>query len=499
MTILLRDANHRDGDFLVSLKFGVPGTALPENSQSIDYEQAKLECLAQISSASSRIYIAEDESGRELGCAVANNINSKDVDISFGVTKKLRSQGLGTQIVKMLMETIKSQFPRARRVNAWSPEDDYAAINVLIKNGFAASKLSKHEALLSNKIKSRCFTKSLDRVLIIGEAGVNHNGDMNLAKKLIDLAAVAGLDFVKFQTWITEELVDPNAPKASYQIKNDPSSSQYQMLKKLELSFPQFHELQLYAQHVGVDFLSTPDDYPSLDFLADVLSLPVIKIGSGELNNLPFLRRVGQKSRDVVLSTGMGSIRDVELAYDALINSGAKSVSLLHCTSNYPAAMSSVNLGAMQLLKKAFDCKVGYSDHTEGIEVSIAAVALGAQIIEKHYTIDRGLPGPDHIASIDPADLKKLVASVRNVELAISGSGQKRPHHSEVETKRVVSKGIYARRDINPGEVITEDILQFKRPATNLCPDQVDIILGRIARNKIGCGRPINLEDINFG
>lgn len=336
----------------------------------------------------------------------------------------------------------------------------------------------------------------MSKVIIIAEAGVNHNGDVNMAKRLIDAAFDAGADYVKFQTWITDELVDIDAPKAQYQLENDQGTSQYEMLRKLELSFDDFRELKKYSEKIGVKFLSTPDDYKSLDFLADELQLPILKVGSGEITNIPFLRRIGAKKKDVILSTGMATLDEVQTAYDTLQKSGAKSVALLHCTSNYPAPYNSVNLKAMLTLKKCFNTVVGYSDHTLGNEISIAAVALGAMIIEKHFTLDKKLPGPDHIASIDTIELRQLVIQIRNVETGLSGEGIKRPHASEIETKIVVSKGIYMCRDVTQGEVIDDSMLVFKRPATSINASMYEQVIGKKLNKSLKKNMALNLNDL---
>lgn len=337
---------------------------------------------------------------------------------------------------------------------------------------------------------------NLSRVLIIAEAGVNHNGDVNIAKQLIDAAAGAGVDYVKFQTWITEDIIDINAPKALYQIENDGESSQYEMLKRLELSFDDFRELKKHCELVGVNFLSTPDDYKSLDFLCDDLKLPLIKVGSGEVTNLPYLKRIGKKQKDVILSTGMATIGEVRRAYDILINSGANTVSLLHCTSNYPASYDSVNLKAMITMRDEFNVNVGYSDHTIGNEISVAAVAMGAQIIEKHFTLDKNMAGPDHKASIDPIELRALVREIRNVESALSGDGIKRPHKSETETKKVVSRGIYLSCDVNKGEVLEDHMLIMKRPVFEISADMYDTIIGKKVKNNLIQGQALKQSDI---
>ncbi len=342
--------------------------------------------------------------------------------------------------------------------------------------------------------------KTNERVLIIAEAGVNHNGNIELAKKLIDIGADAGVDFVKFQTWVTEDIVDNNAPKAAYQIENDGAeTSQFEMLKQLELSFQDFVELNKYAVTKNVKFLSTPDDTKSLNFLIDELNLPIIKVGSGEVTNIPHLRRIGRKQKDVILSTGMSSIGEVEKAYYTLLEEGAKSVAILHCTSNYPAALNSINLKAMKTLETVFNTTVGYSDHTEGIEISLAAVAMGAKIIEKHYTIDKNMPGPDHKASLDPTELKELVRKIRNIEEAMQGDGTKRAHSSEVETKKIVQRGIYLNKDISVGEIITDDHLIMKRPVQNLSALEYDNIIGKAVNKNILSGNALKINDIDFG
>lgn len=336
--------------------------------------------------------------------------------------------------------------------------------------------------------------------IIIAEAGVNHNGDIELAKKLIEEAAKAGADYVKFQTWITEDIVDINAPKADYQKINDgEQASQYEMLKKLELSFEDFRKLKAHCELCNIKFLSTPDDYKSLDFLVDDLKIPLIKIGSGEINNIPYLRRVGMKKCEVILSTGMASIGEVEKAYFTLLENGATTVALLHCTSNYPAPYESVNLKAMLTLQTAFNTTIGYSDHTLGNEISLAAVALGAKIIEKHFTLDTNLPGPDHKASITGLELKNLVMQIRNVEKAMAGTGVKTPHQTELETKKVVTKGMYLTQEIPVGTILTDNLIALKRPAGDLDASFYDLIIGKKVNKTLIQGSRLSLKDIDFG
>jgi N,N'-diacetyllegionaminate synthase len=338
----------------------------------------------------------------------------------------------------------------------------------------------------------------MSKVIIIAEAGVNHNGDLDLAKQLIEKASEAGADYIKFQTWITDENIDKNAPKAQYQLENDGISSQYEMCKNLELPFSDFKILQEYSEKNNIKFLSTPDDYPSLNFLTGELNLALIKIGSGEITNIPFLRKVGAKNIDVILSTGMSSIAEVETAFNTLSQSGAKSVALLHCTSNYPATPDSVNLKAMNVLETAFKTTVGYSDHTLGSEIAVAAVALGARIIEKHLTLDKSLPGPDHKASLEPEEFRAMVRQIRNVEAALSGSGKKEIQASEVETKKVVTKGLYLRNTLEKGQSITDHFIALKRPVAFIPANLYDMVVNRTVKRTISQGEPLKWEDINF-
>jgi N-acetylneuraminate synthase/N,N'-diacetyllegionaminate synthase len=331
-------------------------------------------------------------------------------------------------------------------------------------------------------------------VYIIAEAGVNHNGDIELAKKLCDAAKNSGVDAVKFQTWKTENIVTKTAPLAAYQEENISSKndSQFEMLKKLELSYDDFVELQKYCEKIGVRFLSTPDDEESLEFLSG-LNLDFLKIGSGEVNNIPYLRKIGAKGQPVLLSTGMSFLGDVERAYNILLDAGALSVTLLHCTSNYPCPMDEVNLTAMLTLKAAFHCEVGYSDHTLGIEVPIAAVALGAKIIEKHFTLDKTMDGPDHKASLNPEELAEMVRTIRNIEVAL-GNGIKRPNKSEEDTSKVVWKSIVATIKIEKGTVFTEENLTVKRTGDGIPASFWDMVVGKKANRTFVADEVIRIE-----
>lgn len=333
------------------------------------------------------------------------------------------------------------------------------------------------------------------QIFIIAEAGVNHNGDINLAKKLIDTGKQAGVDCVKFQTWKTEALLTEDAPKAAYQTRNDGEASQYEMLKQLELSYDDFKELKRYSEEVGVLFLSTPDEEESLNFLADELNLSLIKVGSGEINNLLYLKQIARKKKPVILSTGMCNLADVERAYYTLIDNGAPEVAILHCTSEYPAPLETVNLRAMDTLKNTFHTTVGYSDHTDGIAISIAAAARGARIIEKHFTLDKTSKGPDHKASLNPEELKAMVDGIRAVEKAL-GDGIKRIQAVEIETQKVVKKGIYALCDIKVGEVITEKHLVGKRPVGELGMENYELLIGKKVNSPISKNTAISFKHI---
>ncbi len=315
-------------------------------------------------------------------------------------------------------------------------------------------------------------------VYIIAEAGVNHNGRLDLALKLCDAAKEAGVDAVKFQTWKTENIVTASARQAAYQTENTGvEESQYDMLKKLELSYAHFEEILHYCKKIGIDFLSTPDEEESLEFLMNTLHLPLVKIGSGEVTNIPYLRIIASYHKPVILSTGMSTLAQVAVAYDTLINAGAPSVSLLHCTTNYPCPYDEVNLRAMQTLKDAFKCQVGYSDHTMGTEIPVAAVAMGAEIIEKHFTLDRNMEGPDHKASLEPQELKHMVQQIRHIETAL-GDGIKRPNKSEAENAKVVQKSILAKKPIMKGENLTEDKLTVKRTGEGISASLWDSVIG---------------------
>lgn len=318
------------------------------------------------------------------------------------------------------------------------------------------------------------------KVLIIAEAGVNHNGSINKAKELIDAAASAGADFVKFQTFKTEKVVSKSAGRAKYQDLNTGNNeSQFEMIKKLELSEEDHRVLMKYCDDKKIKFLSTAFDLESLTFLK-TLGLKLAKIPSGEITNLPYLRAMAKLFSEIILSTGMANMDEIKAAHKVLIENGAKqeNITILHCNTEYPTPMEDVNLKAMLDIQKQLKAKIGYSDHTLGIEVPIAAVALGAKVIEKHFTLDRNLPGPDHKASLEPGELKAMVSAIRNIEKAISGSGIKEESPSEKKNKPIARKSIVASQNIKKGEVFSEENISIKRPGTGINPMRWDEILG---------------------
>lgn len=318
-------------------------------------------------------------------------------------------------------------------------------------------------------------------VYIIAEAGVNHNGDLNLAKEMVDCAKEAGADCIKFQTFKSENLVSKFAEKANYQKRQTQSNeSQLEMLKKLELSYNDFLELNDFCKSKNIDFLSTAFDLDSIEFLSK-LDMKKWKIPSGEVTNLPYLIRVAKQKKPIILSTGMCTMKEIKDALDVLYRNGAKDITILHCTTEYPAPFKEVNLNAMKTLEKQFKLPVGYSDHTVGIEIPIAAVALGAIVIEKHFTLNRNMEGPDHKASLEPDELRDMVKAIRNVEVAM-GNGQKIPTPSEEENKIIARKSIVAKCYIRKGETFTEQNITIKRPGNGISPMKWFEVLGKQAK-----------------
>src|SRR3989338_3191452 len=332
------------------------------------------------------------------------------------------------------------------------------------------------------------------KTFIIAEAGVNHNGELAIAKRMVDVAKEAGADAVKFQTFRAETLVTRTAKKASYQVANTGTNdSQAEMLRALELSPDAHRKLAAHCAKTGIMFMSTPFDLQSVDFLAG-LGMTIFKIASGEITNLPLLRRIGALGREIIMSTGMATLEEARAALDVLVFAGTPKdkITVLHCHTDYPTAMEDVNLRAMITMRDVLGVKVGYSDHTLGIEISVAAVALGAQVIEKHFTLDRNMEGPDHKASLEPAELKAMVCAIRNVEKAL-GDGVKRPTARDEVLKAVARKCIVASYDIVKGEVFSEDNITTKRPGSGISAMEWDWVLGQRARRDFNADELIEM------
>lgn len=323
----------------------------------------------------------------------------------------------------------------------------------------------------------------MNKTIIIAEAGVNHNGSIKLAKKMIDVAANAGVDYVKFQTFKTELAISKHAQKAVYQKQTtDANESQFEMIKKLELDKQAHIELINHCKAKNINFLSTAFDLESVDLLCE-LSIDFYKIPSGEITNYPYLKKIAGKGLPVVMSTGMANLTEIEQAINVLLENGLtkKEITVLHCNTEYPTPMADVNLRAMQTIKDAFNVSVGYSDHTLGIEVPIAAVAMGAPVIEKHFTLDRNMEGPDHKASLEPEEIKAMVSAIRNIEMAL-GDGFKQASESEKKNKPIARKSIVANQFIKKGEMLTDKNITVKRPGTGISPMRWNDVLGSSAK-----------------
>ena len=334
-----------------------------------------------------------------------------------------------------------------------------------------------------------------NKTFIIAEVGVNHNGSIKIAKKLIDEAKLAGVDAVKFQTFKTDKLVAKDANKADYQkVITSSNETQYEMLKKLELSEKDHKNLISYCKKKQIVFISSPFDNDSVDLL-DNLGINIFKIPSGEITNLPLLKHVAKKNKEIILSTGMSNLGEVEMAIDCIYKEGNKKLTLLHCVTEYPAPYNEINLKVLLTLKKAFNISVGYSDHTLGIEITLAAVALGAQIIEKHFTLDRNMEGPDHKASLEPGEMKQMVKAIRNIEKAI-GDGIKKPTKSEIKNMQIARKSIIILKKLKRGDRISEKHLTIKRPGTGIEPKFIDLIIGKTVKKDLPADSVLHWSDL---
>jgi N-acetylneuraminate synthase len=340
----------------------------------------------------------------------------------------------------------------------------------------------------------------MQNCLIIAEAGVNHNGSLEIAKRLIEIAADAGVDVVKFQTFKASNIVSSIAKKADYQKENmkyDTNDSQFSMLKKLELTHSDHIMLIEHCKKHNINFLSTAFDLESIDMLVG-FGLEQYKIPSGEITNLPYLQKIGKLKKEIIISTGMSTLEEVEDAISVLMENGTerKKITVLHCNTEYPTPMQDVNLRAMLTLKQRLNTKIGYSDHTLGIEVPVAAVVLGAQVIEKHFTLDRNMEGPDHLASLEPDELKAMVNAIRNIELALSGNGEKEPSSSEIKNKTIARKSIHLKSSLPAGHIITEQDLEMKRPGDGISPMQINEVLGSTIKEQLPQEHKLSFKDL---
>ena len=340
----------------------------------------------------------------------------------------------------------------------------------------------------------------MNKTIIIAEAGVNHNGDIETAKRLIDVASDAGVDYVKFQTFKAERLVSPSAQKAKYQIENDTSKddSQLKMLKKLELSDNDHKELISYCKSKNISFFSTAFDEEGISYLSS-LNFDMFKIPSGELTNYPYLKAIAKTGLPVILSTGMANLDEIEKSINVLVSYGTKKseITVLHCNTEYPTPMIDVNLKAMLTIKEKLGVSIGYSDHTLGLEVPIAAVALGAKIIEKHFTLDRSLKGPDHKASLEPNELKEMVIAIRNIEMAISGNGLKEASLSEKKNIHIARKSIHLSKDLKSGSIINEQDIISLRPGDGICTMNWENIIGKQVNKDLKKFTKLTLKDFS--
>ncbi|WP_346939225.1 N-acetylneuraminate synthase [uncultured Clostridium sp.] len=332
-------------------------------------------------------------------------------------------------------------------------------------------------------------------VFIIAEAGVNHNGSIEIAKKLVDMAVECGADAIKFQTFKAEECVGAYADKAEYQMENMPvKESQLDMVRKLELPFEEFRVLQSYCKEKGILFISTPDGTESLNFLVS-LGVPIIKIGSTEVSNVEYLKEIGNTGKEIILSTGMSTLGEVEQAINILKSTGNKNIKIMHCTTDYPTAEEDVNVRAMVTMGEAFKVPVGLSDHTIGNEAAVTAVALGAEFVEKHITLDNKMDGPDHKASMEPMEFKSYITAIRNAEKVL-GDGIKRPTAREVLIMKDVRRSIVAKIDLAKGTVIEKTMLAYKRPGSGIKPELADVVVGRILKRDIHADELITWKDL---
>ena len=454
------------------------------HSNAPNYKSLKSWYLNEINNNENRIIFKILYLNESVGYLYCDILENELIELSYAIKKSFEGKGIGTDAVKEAINFIKKSQYKNYTIRAFVANNNIASKKIMDKIGFRKTSKTYKQILkkTNEEVLMREYIYHQDTTFIIAEAGVNHNGDINLAKKLIDTAVDAGVDAVKFQTWKTELLVTKDAKQAEYQTENTKiKETQYDMLKRLELSYDDFRELKQYCDSKNIIFLSTPDEFESADFLTGLQE--TFKIGSGEITNLPYLRHIGKLGKKVILSTGMADMGEIEDALDVLVEAGTKkeNITVLHANTMYPTPIEDVNLKAMQTIACTFGVDVGYSDHTLGIEVPIAAVAMGAKVIEKHFTLDKTMEGPDHKASLEPEELKAMVKAIRSIEKAL-GTGIKKPSKSEEPNMIVVRKSIVASKPIKKGEVFSKDNLTVKRPGDGISPIRWDDIAGTVAQ-----------------
>lgn len=470
-------------DFFFSIKSEEENIYWAGHDTPPDYDSLKKWYLSQLDNEA-RVIFQVSNNEEYIGYVYVDIYPEvRQVELSYAISSKFSGNGYGSKAVGKGVEYAQKHFP-TYQIKAYVAKDNLASHRIMEKNNFSPSNQSRLQFLKipKSEVVMQEYIFQNNPVFIIAEAGVNHNGDINLAKRLIDEAAEAGVDAVKFQTWKTELLVTKEAKQAEYQKENTKvEESQFDMLKRLELSYPEFTALKAYCDAKRVRFLSTPDEVESANFLCTLQE--VFKVGSGELTNKPFLRHIGSLNKEIILSTGMGELKEIEDALKVLVDAGTPKdkITVLHANTQYPTPIEDVNLNAMLTIKERLGVKVGYSDHTLGIEVPVAAVALGACVIEKHFTLDKTMDGPDHKASLDPQELKAMVKAIRNIEKAL-GSYEKKPSKSESSNIEIVRKSIVANEAIVQGELIKESMIAAMRPGTGISPMRWDEIVGTKAK-----------------
>jgi len=492
-SVYIKQAEANFFDFFYSIKSEKTNIHWSGHLKKPIKNKLKLWFVEQLKSEYRKIFEVISERKR-VGYLYIDKKNKK-AEISYAIKEEKVGKGIGTSAVKSAIQYIENNDYYGYKITAYVAKKNIASIKILENNffrptGFFSSYYFESDARDIDMLE---YVYKYNQCLIIAEAGVNHNGSIETARALIDAASDAGADAVKFQTWKTELLVSKGVKQADYQLENTGiEETQFEMLKKLELSYDDFNELKKYCDRKKILFMSTPDETESADFLFSLQS--IFKIGSGELTNVPFLRHIGAYKKNIILSTGMATLGEIEKAVSILVDAGTeiKNITVLHATTMYPTEMQDVNLNAMITIEKALKVNVGYSDHTMGFEVPVAAVAMGAKVIEKHFTLSRDMVGPDHSASLEPEELKNMVKAVRNVEVAL-GNGLKAPRKCELDNRRIVRKAIVAKKNIKKGDLLSEDNMTTKRQGKGISSSLWDEVIGLASSYDIGIDEEVRL------